>query len=32
MATQDMNDALNNPQPDIPFITIGDDTITSLAT
>jgi hypothetical protein len=32
MAAQDMTDALKHPHPDIPFATIGDDTITALAT
>ena len=26
MAAQDMNDALKNPQPDVPFVTVVDDT------
>jgi hypothetical protein len=32
MAAQDMTDALRHPNPDFPFATIGDDTITALAT
>jgi hypothetical protein len=32
MAAQDMTDALKHPHPDVPFATIGDDTITALAT
>jgi hypothetical protein len=32
MATQDMTDALKNPHPEVPFATIGDDTISALAT
>jgi hypothetical protein len=32
MAAQDMTDALKHPHPDIPFATIGDDTISALAT
>jgi hypothetical protein len=30
MAAQDMTDALKNPHPDVPFATIGDDTIAAL--
>jgi hypothetical protein len=30
MAAQDMTDALKHPHPDVPFATIGDDTITAL--
>jgi hypothetical protein len=32
MAAQDMTDALKHPHPYVPFATIGDDTITALAT
>jgi hypothetical protein len=32
MAAQDMNDALKHPHPDVPFATIGDATISALAT
>jgi hypothetical protein len=32
MDAQDMIDALKHPHPDVPFATIGDDTITTLAT
>jgi hypothetical protein len=32
MAAQDMTDALKHPHPDVPFATIGDDTISALAT
>jgi hypothetical protein len=32
MAAQDMTDALKHPHPDVPFATIGYDTITALAT
>jgi hypothetical protein len=32
MAAQDMTDALKHPHPDLPFVTIGDDTISALAT
>jgi hypothetical protein len=32
MAAQDMTDALKHPHPDVPFATIGDDTITALET
>jgi hypothetical protein len=32
MAAQDMTDALKHPHPDVPFTTIGDDTISALAT
>jgi hypothetical protein len=32
MAAQDMADSLIHPHPDVPFATIGDDTITALAT
>jgi hypothetical protein len=32
MAAQDMTDALKHPHPDVPFATIGDDTITALVT
>jgi hypothetical protein len=30
MAAQDMTDALKHPHPDVPFATIGDDTIAAL--
>jgi hypothetical protein len=32
MTAQDMTDGLKHPHPDVPFVTIGDDTITALAT
>jgi hypothetical protein len=32
MAAQDMTDALKHPHPYIPFVAIGDDTISALAT
>jgi hypothetical protein len=32
MAAKDTTDALKNPHPDIPFATIGDDTISALET
>jgi hypothetical protein len=32
MAAQDMTDVLKHPHPDVPFVTIGDDTISALAT
>jgi hypothetical protein len=32
MAAQDMTDALKHPHPDVPLATIGDDTISALAT
>jgi hypothetical protein len=32
MAAQDMTDALKHPHTDVPFATIGDDTISVLAT
>ena len=32
IATQDMNDNLNQPHPDVTFSKIGDDTITALTT
>jgi hypothetical protein len=32
MAARDMIDALKHSHPDVPFATIGDDTITSLST
>jgi hypothetical protein len=32
MAAQYINDALKHPHPDVPFATIGDDTISALAT
>jgi hypothetical protein len=31
MAAKDMMDALQNPHPDVPFASVGDDTIKSLA-
>jgi hypothetical protein len=31
MSANDMTDALKNPHPDVPFVTIGDDTITDLS-
>jgi hypothetical protein len=31
MAAKDMTDAFQNPHPDVPFASIGDDTIESLA-
>jgi hypothetical protein len=32
MAAQDMTDALKHPHPDVPFATIGDETIMALTT
>jgi hypothetical protein len=32
MVAQDMNDALKHPHPYVPFSTIGDNTISALAT
>jgi hypothetical protein len=32
IAAQDMTDDLKHPHPDVPFTTIGDDTLTVLAT
>ena len=32
MAAQDITDALKHPHPDVPFATIGDDTISALET
>jgi hypothetical protein len=32
MAVQDTSDALKHSHPDVPFATIGDDTISALAT
>jgi hypothetical protein len=32
IAAQDMTGALKQPRPDVPFATIGDDTIPALAT
>jgi hypothetical protein len=32
MTAQDMTDALKHPHPKVPFATIGDDTISDLAT
>jgi hypothetical protein len=31
MAAKDMMDALQNPHPDVPFASVGDDTIDALA-
>jgi hypothetical protein len=31
MAAKDMTDAFHNPHPDVPFDSVGDDTITALA-
>jgi hypothetical protein len=31
MAAKDMKDALQNPHPDVPFASVGDDTISALA-
>jgi hypothetical protein len=31
MAAKDMTDALQNPHPEVPFASIGDDTISALA-
>jgi hypothetical protein len=31
MAAKDMTDALQNPHPEVPFATIGDDTISALS-
>jgi hypothetical protein len=31
MADKDMTDAFQNPHPDVPFASVGDDTITALA-
>jgi hypothetical protein len=31
MAAKDMTDALQNPHPDVPFASVGDDTIEALA-
>jgi hypothetical protein len=31
MAPNDMANALEQPQPDVPFAQVGDDTITALA-
>jgi hypothetical protein len=30
MSTKDMTDALQNPHPDVPFASVGDDTIAAL--
>jgi hypothetical protein len=30
MASKDMTDALQNPHPDVPFASVGDDTIAAL--
>jgi hypothetical protein len=30
MAAKDMTDALQNPHPEVPFASIGDDTIVAL--
>jgi hypothetical protein len=32
MAANDMADALKHPHPDVPFNTVGDDTISALTT
>jgi hypothetical protein len=32
MSAQDMKDALKHPHPEVPFATIGEDTISALAT
>jgi hypothetical protein len=31
MAAKDMTDALQNPHPEVPFASVGDDTISALA-
>jgi hypothetical protein len=31
MAAKDMTDALPNPKPEVPFASVGDDTISALA-
>jgi hypothetical protein len=31
MAAKDMTDALQNPHPEVPFASVGDDTILALA-
>jgi hypothetical protein len=31
MAAKDMTDALQNPHPDVPFSSVGDDTIEALS-
>jgi hypothetical protein len=31
MAAKDMMDALQNPHPEVPFASVGDDTISALA-
>jgi hypothetical protein len=31
MAAKDMTDALQNPHPEVPFASVGDDTIPTLA-
>jgi hypothetical protein len=31
MAAKDMTDAFQNPHPDVPFASVGDDTIEALA-
>jgi hypothetical protein len=31
MAAKDMTDALQNPHPEVPFVSVGDDTILALA-
>jgi hypothetical protein len=31
MAAKDMTDALQNPHPEVPFASVGDDTIAALA-
>jgi hypothetical protein len=30
MAAKDMTDALQNPHPEVPFASVGDDTISAL--
>jgi hypothetical protein len=32
MAANDMADALKHPHPDVPFNTVGEDTISALTT
>jgi predicted RNase H-like nuclease len=31
MAAKDMTDALQNPHPEVPFASVGDDTVKALA-
>jgi hypothetical protein len=31
MAAKDMTDAFQNPHPDVPFASVGDDTVKALA-